>query len=231
MFIQPLFFYGLLIVITGLGLALVILAILYAQALKNFYALKSQVYKKVESILEDARIKGVRIIEEANLKAQEIITKAHRFDESSNTRLEQELEKVSKNQAESLQEASFELSRVYKIALEELKNDNIKALTSITKDIEKDLLDELRNYKEILRQETLASQKIIEKKLEEEYAQVQSEINAYKEEQLKLVDESICKVLSRVSELTLGQAINFNTHEDLVIEALDKVKQDILKRR
>ncbi|MFH1536273.1 MAG: hypothetical protein ABIC96_04395 [Patescibacteria group bacterium] len=231
MFIPIIIIFELLLIITFFGVSLAILIFLYARSLKDFHSLKSEIYKKTESILEDARLKGVRVIEEASIKAQEIINKAHRFDESSNIMLESEIQKVTKNQAKNLTDTSVEFLNIFKTALVELKNDNLKVLTNITKDVERDLINELTDYKDLLRQETLNSQKIIEKKIEEEYSSIQSEINVYKEKQIKLIDELIYKVLSKVSELALGQTLNFETQEDLVIDALNKAKQEIFKEK
>lgn len=234
MLIEPIILVELLITIFILATALIVLVIYYAKSLSSFHTLqkeedhlKSQIHKKGNALLEEARSTSNQIITDANLKAQTIISSAHAFNNDSKIALDKKLEDVVKNQAESLEKASAELTKKYQKSFEELKEENINMLKKTSKDIEQSALNEVFDFKEILEKETLTAQKIIEQKIEDQYAKVQNEIQTYKTEKLVKIDELIYKIIQQVCEKVIGKTLSIRDHQDLVIEALSEAKQEL----
>lgn len=234
MTIDPLLFLGLIIVIFVLGLTLAGVVYSYTNTLKELEDskkeqdnLRENANRKAAAILTHARDKAAEIMNEAAEKVKQILSDTEVLNEESKNLLKTQLISASQAQIAEMKATSQKLLEDYNEELDDLRKEDIDLFKNISKDIEKDALDEERNFKEILRAETLDSQKIISKKIEEDFVQVQAEIKIYKEAELKKVDDSIYKVISAVSKIVIGEAISLEKHQDLVMEALKKAKADI----
>jgi len=62
--------------------------------------------------------------------------------------------------------------------------------------------------------------------LSEKIQETEKEIENYKKEKLKEVDQKIYQILGEVAKKTIGKTIDLSTHEELVIEALEKAKRE-----
>lgn len=51
-------------------------------------------------------------------------------------------------------------------------------------------------------------------------------IENYKEERFKDIDIKIYQILGQVAKKTIGKAIDFSTHEELIMDALEKAKRE-----
>ena len=76
--------------------------------------------------------------------------------------------------------------------------------------------------------ETIESQKLMNKKINEEYEKVKADLEQYRKEKLDLIDASINQIILKVVQDVLGEAIPLSKHEELVIEALEKAKREDL---
>lgn len=238
MLIEPIVFFDLIIAIFILVSGLTIFALLYVRALNKLNSakieeeqLKEKMSQKSTTLLESARDRAFELIKDATIKAKDILSETKIYEDKSKQVLNFQLEEASKKQVQALEKASLDILKDYKEDLERLRADNINIVKNISKDIERDVLNEFKDFKEILRRETVASQRVIEEKLEEDYKAVDEEINTYKQQKLKEVDDSIYDALARISEMVLGKAIDSNTHQELILDALNKAKSDIVKMK
>ena len=220
--IEPIVFFDLVIAILILATGLIMLVISYVKTLQKSQSfhkegedIRSQAYKKAELILEDARNKGLKII--ANAQFIEGNTKNELYDE---------IKALSQSKVKSFEKASLELLKTYKQELDDLKVKNIEIVENITKSIERSTLAELKDFEEILKEETFASQKIVEGKTEEDYKAAQKAIETYKTERLKEIEDQIYEIIERVSKLVLSKALTLEDHEQLVIDALNKARKE-----
>lgn len=234
MLVEPIVFYDLVIIAFVLGLGLVVLIVFYAQLFNKLHLiqkdeekLKQQIIKKEEEVLDRASEKAEEIITEAVDKAQEILGSTALFNEKAKSILDRKLESVSKNQAGMLERSSLDLLKDYEKAIEELKQDNINLFRNISKNIEIYASRELKDFKDTLEKETIDSQKIVGQKIEEEFKKAEEDLRLYKEARLKKIDESIFELLKTISEMTIGKTLNPQQHEELIIEALEKVKRNL----
>src|SRR5664279_1141440 len=98
--------------------------------------LRGELSQKPVRLLQEAHSKAVGIIENANQKAEEILSSTKGYEEVSKQNLEFKLNDIEKQQQEELRKASYEIRETYQQALALIKNDNVKLLENITKDIE-----------------------------------------------------------------------------------------------
>lgn len=177
------------------------------------------------------------------------------FKKEAEAILKSEVEAMGKQLRDSLRSSSFELISNYQREIERLtrevallppdfKNTLNKKLDSamlnVFEEIKKSLLEIEKTNREVSQSIlTMSQQKIeeLEKQIKEisrdlktNLAKKQSEIDNflenYKKERLKEIDEKIFQIISEVAIKTLGKAIDFSSHEELVIRALEKAKRE-----
>jgi len=220
--IEPIVFFGLIIAIFILNLVLGGIVISYVKTLKKFQTLQ----KKESDIQSDAHKKASFILEEARNEAIKIVANANLFEDSTKKQFDQELKRISEGQVKTLEKLSYDLLNVYQKELADLKENNIKMMNIILKDIENSTIADLKDFREILKKETFASQKIVETKIEETYKAAQKEIEDYRTERLKKVEGQIYEIIKSVSMLALGKTLSLQDHEQLIIDALEKAKKE-----
>ena len=66
----------------------------------------------------------------------------------------------------------------------------------------------------------------VTKTINQEIAQTEKNIEDYKKEKLKGVDQKIYQIIGEVAKKTIGKAIDLSSHEQLVMEALEKAKKE-----
>ena len=215
-------FFPLIISLITTSAALLMLAVSHLKMLKKHnFLLKEKEHLKLQQ-----HKKEVEILEEARQKAVKIIADAHFAHDNAQNEFQEQLKTLSLNKIKDFEKASIDLFRVYKQELEDLKLNTVKIVNNITKDIENNTIQELKDFKEIIKKETYASQKIVEQKIEQQYAETEQEIEAYKEDRIKKVEDEIYNILQNVAKVVLGKAISLQDHEQLVIDALNKAKTE-----
>ncbi len=222
MTLEPIVFFDLVIGIFILSVALIFLVFSYSKTVQKIHSyrredehLKSQMHKKADEIIEEAR-----------QKANKILADAHFIEDKERLAFNENLHASSTNQIKDFEKVSQDFLKAYQNELDIIKGNTIQVLKNISKDIEKDTLFEIKDFKEILKKDTFASQKIVEEKIEDAYKRVEKEIENYKKERLQRVEENIYKTLQEVSKLVLGKTLSLQDHENLIIDALNQAKKE-----
>jgi hypothetical protein len=216
-----------------LAIILLIVVVAYVQSLQKLHKieetnahLQNQLNENPIKLSQEAHSKALQIIDQANKEATAILSHTKEYQEHSESSLKDALTSVENLQKEAFQKASQELQTAYSSSLTEAKNEGIKLLGSLTKDIESDAVAEFKDFTAALEKETINAEKIAKQKIDEEYLDLKKELEAYKEERMQKLNEDIYKILYKVSELILSQGISFDRHKQLVIEALEEAKKE-----
>lgn len=220
MIIESVVFFDLVIAILILSVTLVIIVISYTKTVHKLQAL----HKEKSSLGQEAIKKSDHILEVATEKGLKIVADANLFDDSRKKQFDQELKRVSEAQVKTLEKLSYDFLNIYQKELEALRENNINRISNLSKDIESTTIAELQDFKEILKKETFSSQKIVQDKIEEAYKVAQKELEIYKAERLKIVEDKIYEIIKNVSTFVLAKSINLDGHEQLVMDALSKAK-------
>jgi F0F1-type ATP synthase membrane subunit b/b' len=112
---------------------------------------------------------------------------------------------------------------------EEIKNE-ISNFTKTRSQIQ-DLLtreakSEIEKLSKSITEEISSIFRSTSEKLNERVSQAEKNIENYKERKLKELDQRIYQIIGEVAEKTIGKAIDLSTHEELVMEALEKAKKE-----
>lgn len=137
--------------------------------------------------------------------------------ESSISEGKQEIQNITKDSLKNYQDSLLEnlkaLQEDTKITKEKIFQESSKEISELGKMVPQQLIS--------LRQEIVAT-------TQDKLKEAEKEIETYKSENLKSIDEGIYQILTEIAKKTLGKIIDTSTHEELVIQALEKAKKEKL---
>ena len=212
-----------------LALALITVVFYLSRITKNLHAnlnMKDEALQKNANLLDEARIKALNLIDDANNKALDIINKVTLSTDIASENFKEDLSRVSSLQIKEFEKATADFTALYSQILQDLKTKNIEVFQNVSKDIEVNTTDEIKNFKESMQKLTVLSQKEVKKKIDSDYKNSKKEIENYKKEELQKIDQGIYELLEKVSKLVLGKALSLSEHEDLIQKSLQKAKKE-----
>lgn len=233
MLIDPISLIFLTIAVTVLAVILFFLVREYTRAAEKLHAaeemnrgLQTQLSEKPVKLLELAHTQSQELINQANKQASEILASSKTYEDSSNKALKEKLAELEKQQEIVFKHASEDMKVAYQNMIIQIQEQDINTLQSMTKDIKSDVIADFKEFREALEKETINSEKVVKEKIDEEYLLMEKDLDAYRQEKYKKIDEDIYQILYRISEMVLNQGISYDKHKELVIEALETAKKE-----
>jgi F0F1-type ATP synthase membrane subunit b/b' len=182
--------------------------------------IEAEAYANAVKILDDARVQSLKILTSSQLKAQKSLEDASNISKDIKDSLNKKLVEIYTKQENSLQTTGAEMLATLKQAVESEKEENIKMLDASTGEIKTALLNEVDTFKDALKNETVATQRQIDDKLQKAYAEVDAEIHTYKAEKVKMINERIFQILSNISTQVIGGTLVQEDHERFIYDTL-----------
>lgn len=179
--------------------------------------------KEAENI---ATNEAKKILDKLYRKGQEIVDTMEHANKTMKSQFEREISNVSQFESEIFENASRDLLSMYKKKLTGLNEHYVKTLNRSVAQIEQEALSEVRDFRLVLAKETVDLQKIVEGKIEEEYAILEKELEDYKVKKLAKIDEEILDLLHNVSKLAFGKNATLEQKKELVFDALRQAKAE-----
>lgn len=230
--INPIIFFDLLITIFVLTITTVVLIFYLLKSTKKlqlyrteYENTKTAIAKNNLSILNEARNKAVKIIDDANNKALDVVQRSNLFINVTNENFNKELKNLAEKEFKNFEKATSDFINQYGSVLSDLKSRNIEIFQNISNNIEITTLEEIKKFKNIIEQETISSEKMIAKKVDHEYSLAKKDVEIYKQDRLKIIDEKIYAILEKISKLVIGRALDLSDHEQLIIQSLEEAKK------
>lgn len=186
---------------------------------------KREQYEKAEALIGQARQESLRIIEEGNKKASEILQKTEAIKQETEKHFADVLEEVSKKETERIVQISGELIAAYRQMLEGTKQQYTAAAAATAQEMAGDAQKSLGAFQEFLKDQTSRYQGALKQQVQEGFLNAQKEINDYRRDSLRKVEEAIYRILSTVSKAVFGKALSMEEHQELVIRSLDEAKK------
>jgi len=227
--IAPVIFYEMLASILILALCLIAVVFYMSKITKNLHTsfdTKDGIHPKDANFLDEARIKAAKIIDEANNRAVDIISKVTLSTDVSSANFKEDLARTSSAQIKEFEKATSDFTALYFQTLQDLKIKNIEAFQNVSKDIEMNTMEEIKNFKESMQKLTVLSQEEAKKKIDLDYEISKKEIEDYKKEELRKLDAGIYELLEKISKIVLGKALSLADHEDLIEKSLQKAQKE-----
>lgn len=160
-----------------------------------------------------------------------------------------EIEREYKEKTANLvSEIDKEISKIDKIGLEN-QNKILKEAENKIKDLQEGVEKNLKKFEDVnlktqallltatknksdelakgLTEEISGVYQAVKDVLSQKIAETDREIENYKKERLKEIDEKIYRMLGEIAKKTIGKAIDLSTHEELVEKTFEKAKKEI----
>ena len=212
------------------SLILLVVTILYLYHLyseeRDFQKKQAKSYKAAEEVIDSARKEANLLIEEAVQKAKHMVIDAEYVRSDLAKHIEASMETVGTSAVELFKQDSKEIDEQYKHVFSQIKNEYEKHTQETLGALQKLAVDELDTFSKNLRKETLNSQVFIGARINEEFEAKKKEIDDYKIQRLKMVDQNINQIIAKIAEEVLGRVIPVAEHEHLVLEALERAKKE-----
>ncbi|OGC99980.1 hypothetical protein A2701_00865 [Candidatus Amesbacteria bacterium RIFCSPHIGHO2_01_FULL_47_34] len=188
-----------LIAIVLLSAVLAVVLAGYDQRVKEINSLKEE----QEETERKARQQALRIIEDARNKAISIL---------------QQVTIDTQRQKELLD------SQVGEITQQQLKEYK-QYLQKVSKEIEKGVEAQAKDYQKILEIETVGAEKVVAAKIEEGYIKAEKDVEVYKQKLMDKAREEIVVIIAEASQELLGKTITIDDQTELIMQALEEAKK------
>lgn len=194
--------------ILGLGLAFV--AFSYRDLIKKYDALKTEKEEKEKQLDSE----GKKIVDEAKLRAQQIIKDAVLVTDEVKNVISTDLKATSNAQAKQYQQA-----------LIESKNQMIKLMEGISKNIQGEALKEIEEFTNKLEEQTIQSEKGVQAIMAEANKKLEAQLETYKNARMKQIDEVSINVIKQVTKDILGKSLSTKDNEEFILKSLEEAKK------
>ncbi len=190
--------------------------------------IQDKAYKKALKILEDSQAQALSTIKASNVKAQEIIKNTHALTSETKDELHAKIEEETNRQIKEIEKSTHDMYMTYHAALQKESARNLGTLHKMLKDVESEVVNELNEFKNIVKEETINSEKTVQERINKDYEDLRAELDNYRDEKYQEIDKNINTILFNVSKSVLGVAIDLEIHQQLVLESLEKAKKEAL---
>lgn len=233
MLLNPAVFILLVAAVFGLSVVILLIIQSYNHLIKKIEQadgekihLHEAVNQKATQILEDTHKQNVQIIGDANKKAAEILATAQISKTDAEDMLRMKLDELISLQKKNTDSMNDRFSKNYLEALEKLKNQDVKSFEKISGETADIVSREMQDFTKTLKGETVDAHTIMRERIEQEYAKAEEEILAYKQAQLKKIDDSVYPLLKNVVSLVVGKTLTTSDHEELIMQAITEATRE-----
>lgn len=203
-------------VFSALTLLLVGIVIAYVNLVIKFSRYKEGREKDVDpaTLLAQARVKSEEILNDAHKRSMGILSNTESFLKRNEGAMDKELSK-----------ATTKYDELYQKTLETIRENASHQLQNLPNDLKLTMVTAIDSFRQSLSTEIAKAQEETKNTIKEAYNKAQVEINKYKEDRMKQIDDSILSVIKEVTEKVLGKSISYDEHEKLVQKALEESKK------
>jgi len=193
----------------------------------------------VEQMRHGIARRGNDILEKTITVAQEIIRNAIATSQR-NLRLSQSMEgEMEKTLQAGLEQNLSEVKQMVKNATEGIIEAYRNQFLAMSREIESSGLDAHKELLEITKdkvdelskgivQQLSEVRSTAEEKIGQELVVAEEGIESYKQQKIKELDSQVYQMISEIAKKVVGHAIDLSSHQELVLEALERAKKEKL---
>lgn len=198
-----------------------LLALIGIYAFYSYYSKLSQIHKeqeeahkKAETILAQAQERAMTIMERVEQKSEEILTHSELFKADLDASFKSALKHAIEKYLELLDRYSKQFVVDYEKLLTSVKDNSLKQANQGIFNIEQEINKELNESR-------IALQAVMASSLDK----TRGQIEAYKQEQMRKVESSAETLVVSLAKELLRINLTSKDHDKLVIQALEKAKE------
>ena len=186
----------------------------YYKRLVDLKKVQLDSFENAKKIMEDARIKSLEVIEKVEQKADEILTHSQLFKTDLDKGFKDSLKVMADKYIKMIEEHSKKFALDYDNILTSVKDQLIVRSKQALDNIENEVKNQLEDSKSALKTEMLKS-----------INKASDEISIYKTKELAKVDQEIDHLVVDIAKDLLRINLTPKDHRKLVIQALEKAKE------
>jgi hypothetical protein len=176
--------------------------------------------------IEKANTEALSIIDEASKKSAEMLAIMKVDVDEIRTKMQGSLRATADTHTNAVEQSINDINADYEKFLDQLrvqvKSDTQKMVdTVVTKSN-----SEIAGFVDTLKRGTVEAQEKFQQDLHNEFSNALKGIKEYREEQLRLVENSINRIIIKVTRAVLAEAISVTDHEKTIFESLERAKKE-----
>lgn len=218
---------------TFLLLALFLFAVvLMGITLRSLVLIRRIVYPMYDAVLKKTEKEASNIAKEARAHAETVRDKAeqdaasvlHAREQQANqlaTRYEERLKSLGEQHAKLIDRYSTLADDTYRNFNTSIKKASESGQVAVKQETNR-LLADLRDEHTKLRKHFTTQ---FQERLESELSAVRESVDAYREAQLRMIDQRIVALVERVAALALQKELSVSEHADMVFRSLEEAKK------
>lgn len=176
--------------------------------------------REYKTLLESIQVEHAKMLEEARGALQEVEYLKKEF----HTDLQNEVKQVLDEAHKSVTAETLKFDEEYTKLLKETRQEYLAKAEETLKILEKIPEQEITEFREILKTETVSAQKLLGNRINDLFAAAEKEVDLYKQQRMQEVEEKVQTLTSSVLEEVLGKKLSKSDQESLVIKSLEKAK-------
>ncbi len=188
-------------------------------------------------VVDEAMAKERKIIDDAAQEAHQIIAGAQYVNQATKETVEKALEKMIVDIQQSAVDTSKEFMVSYQASLRQLASTSLTDFDGVTKEQKQDLQRQIGAFHTTLNESLVGFQTVakgMEKDLQEQIMAfhktllptMQKELEDYKKTRMDQTEQSVIRIVQKVSQEILNKSISLDDQQKLLIESLEKAKKE-----
>lgn len=211
------------------GLVIIYYTNVYKNLFKKETLLREQeteAHQKAEKIMEHAHQRAEAIVREASQKATQMLSQSESFKYDIERQMKEVFEKTLTDSAGIIKENSTDVKNQYVALFSDLQSQYMNEVKKITTTLESESKKGLAEFESIVKTEITDFQGGIATQIDQQLKEVQTEIQTYKDAQMKTIETRIENTIRQLAKDLLGKSIPLEEHENLIFKALEKAKKE-----
>lgn len=183
-----------------------------------------------QQIVQGAYSQSNQIMSIATHQANQILAGAQYLSQTTKATLETSLQKMVVDTQNAGENAKITLDQALQKIITDVHREAFDTGKKVTDDHEEKLkqiaTNSISGFQNVTNELEIELQKQIREFRQEVLANIEKEVQEYKEAKMRRVDQASVILVQRVSQEVLNKSLTVNDHENLVIRSLDKAKKE-----
>lgn len=178
--------------------------------------------KEYKTMLDAIQVEHAKLLDDARSALKDVEYLKKDLNDGLKADVQTVLETAKKNLTTETEKFDTEFVKL----LASTKQEYLQSAQETLKVLEKIPEQELIEFREILKTETLSAQKLLGERMNTLFAAAEQEVDTYKKQKMAEIDKQVSSLTSSVIEEILGGKLTKAEHESLVMKSLEKAKND-----
>lgn len=184
------------------------------KALTELTSVRTAESKQAQEIINRAQQNANQVLTQAEAKSQEIVKTSQIFSDQFTREFQQGLMSVVEEQ-----------KKIYQQMAQGAQSESNKVLSNASQQLSQQIMSEMQTFHNGIVEKVASIEQELTRAVGEDYKKVQAELDAYKAQAMKRVDENAVSLVEATTKKVLGKALSKSDHEKLVMEALEEAKK------